>query len=296
MKKKLIDIVGAENVLENENLSNHSSFRIGGKANFVIFPTTIFQIEELYNFFIEECVNYKIVGAGTNLLFADCGFDGVIVSTRRLEKKLVLKGQFLKVSSGVMLAEVSSFCMENGLSGFEFASLIPGTIGGATFMNAGAFGGQMSDIVFSVTYIYNGIKYTKKNNELRFEYRHSLFGELKNAVILEVVFKLKQAEKLYIYNKVLDNSYKRSLSQPVGFCAGSVFKKVGDVSAGKIIDECGLKGFSVGDAFVSEKHANFIMNKGNASYADVIELINYVKNVVKKIKNIDLELELEIVK
>lgn len=296
MKKKLVDIVGTDGVLVNENLAKYSSFKIGGPAKFIVFPTNLEELKKVLLICDQEGVRYKIIGAGTNLLFADSGFDGVIISTRKFEKLFCLKDNFLKVSGGVMLGEVSAFCLENGFTGFEFAGLIPGTIGGATVMNAGAFGSSMSDIIFSVSYFYNGNLYTKKAEELKFGYRSSIFRELESAFILEVVFKLKKEQKLLIYNKVLDNNYKRKTSQPVGLSAGSVFKNLNGLSAGKIIDECGLKGCSIGGAYISEKHANFILNSGNATSKDVIDLINHVKNVIKQKKNIDLELELEIVK
>lgn len=297
---ELENILGKENVKYNEPMSKHTSFRVGGNAD--IFATV--DSEEKLTKVVEIAKNTSmpitIVGNGTNLLVKDGGIRGLvikyiandysIIDTEEIKDKSNLrefeennnKCKIVKVSSGMTNARLAKILLDNSLTGFEFLAGVPGTIGGALVMNAGAYGGEIKDLVLETKYIDldTGEINTIENNEHKFEYRKSIFQTL-NCVILETTLKLQIGNKEQIEEKMQEYSKKRRESQPLEMpSAGSTFKRGEDFITAKLIDESGLKGYSIGGAEVSTKHAGFIVNKGNATAKDIIDLINYVKEKV----------------
>ena len=297
---ELENILGKENVKYNEPMSKHTSFRVGGNAD--IFATV--DSEEKLTKVVEIAKNTSmpitIVGNGTNLLVKDGGIRGLvikyiandysIIDTEEIKDKSNLrefeennnKCKIVKVSSGMTNARLAKILLDNSLTGFEFLAGVPGTIGGALVMNAGAYGGEIKDIVLKTKYIDLDTGEIKKieNNEHKFEYRKSIFQTL-NCVILETTLKLQIGNKEQIEEKMQEYSKKRRESQPLDMpSAGSTFKRGENFITAKLIDESGLKGYSIGGAEVSTKHAGFIVNKGNATAKDIIDLINYVKEKV----------------
>ncbi len=286
-------------VCENEPLKKHSTFRIGGMAKYAIFPLGVNDFIAAINF--AKCRNLKfcVIGKGSNVLFDDSGYDGVVIFTGKMtasDYEHTENGYDISVSCGRLLTD---FSVEVGrkfiLSGMEFAYGIPGTVGGAVYMNAGAYGSQMSDVVSRCDYFDcdSGKICTASAQELEFSYRKSLFSENKNYIVLSATFSLKFGDKKVIAEKMRANMQSRRDKQPLEYpSAGSTFKRPGEnVFAGKLIEDAGLKGFSIGGAQVSEKHAGFIINTGDATAEDVKAVIDHVKNVVYENSGIMLERE-----
>lgn len=283
-----------ENIFIDELMSKHTSFKVGGKADLFIKAYSIGEIKNVLEISKENNIPLFVLGNGTNILVKDEGFRGIILQIKL--ENIEIHGTQAIVESGVKNAILSNRLIEKGLTGFEFASGIPGTIGGAVKMNAGAYGSEMKDIVEEVTYLdYNGNIHTINNSQCEFEYRNSRFFNEK-AVILEVKVKLEKGDKQAIKEKVLELAKQRKEKQPLEYPnAGSTFKRGNDFITAKIIDECGLKGYKIGGAEVSEKHAGFIINKKNATSSDILSLIQYVQKVVKEKTEKEIKLEVEIV-
>lgn len=274
----------------NVPLSLHTTMRVGGNAHFFIEPNSVKKFVEIIKFCAKNNIRYFVLGNGSNVIFGDEGYDGVIISTKKINKIKIHKN-IAVIDCGVNLFIANKIFIKNALSGMEFTYGIPGTMGGAVYMNAGAYNHEIKDIVHKVMY-YNGkkIKIIKNKNTI-FSYRDSIFKK-NNFVILKVWLKLNKSEKKEVESNCLNNLKKRQISQPLEYPnCGSVFKKVNGVSAGQIIDKLGLKGLKVGGAEISCLHANFIVNKGNASASDVKNLIQQVKAKVKQKSDISLEEE-----
>lgn len=284
----------------NEPLSKHSSFRIGGGAKYALFPR---DREELI-FAINTCINrgekYLIVGNASNLLFDDKGFDGVAIFTAKMTATEYIHkndGVYIKAECGKSLTELASEAgKKHSLQGLEFAYGIPGTVGGAVYMNAGAYGGQMSDVVLETeAYDVKAQKIvTLKGDEHKFSYRHSLFAEEKELVVLSTTMKLSQGDAEEIFAKMTKNMTSRKEKQPLELPnAGSTFKRPGEnIFVGKLIEEAGLKGYSIGGAQISEKHAGFTVNKGGATSDDVRAVIEHTKAVILEKYGVMLESEI----
>lgn len=292
---ELENILGKENVKYNEPMSKHTSFRVGGNADIFATVDSEEKLIKVIELATKLSMPITIVGNGTNLLVKDGGIRGLviryiennyrIIDVESLENKEQSnkndenKSKAITVSSGMTNARLAKILLDNSLTGFEFLAGVPGTIGGALFMNAGAYGGEIKDITIKTKYIdlNTGKIKTIVNNEHKFEYRKSIFQNL-NCVILETTLKLQLGNKVQIKDKMQEYSTKRRESQPLDMpSAGSTFKRGEDFIAAKLIDESGLKGYSIGGAQVSNKHAGFIVNKGDATAKDIIDLINYVK-------------------
>ncbi len=238
---------------------------------------------------------FFILGNGSNLLVADEGYRGIVLSISKMDDSLYLENETtICCNAGAMLAKVCVFAMKNNLSGLEFAWGIPGTCGGALFMNAGAYGNEMADIIYESTHIKpDGTKETFKKDELKLSYRKSIYSE-KPFVITSMKLKLTKSNSKNIREKMLENISKRKSKQPLDLpSAGSTFKRPEGHYAGALIQECGLKGAKIGGAMVSEKHAGFVVNIGNATAQDVVSLIRLIKNRVYKEKGILLECEVK---
>ena len=282
----------------DEPLKNHTTFQIGGKCIALIEPKKVEDIVEAIKICRENNLKFFVIGNGSNLLVPDDGYNGVIIKIKSEFSNIQVEGECLIAHSGAKLSEVYTVAYENSLTGFEFASGIPGTIGGAIFMNAGAYGGEMKDIVESVEVLdFDNYEVKElKNEELDFSYRKSII-QRKNYIVLTIKLKLKKGNKEEIKAVYEDLREKRNSKQPLNFgSAGSTFKRPEGHFASKLIEDAGLKGYHINDAWVSEKHSGFVVNKGNASYKEVMELIEYVQKVVFEKFEVKLETEVRILK
>ena len=293
--KQLIENgIEKDRIFLNEPMSKHISFKVGGNADIFVKAYSVEEIKKVLKISKENNVPLFILGNGTNLLVKDEGFRGVVLQVKLEDIKV--DGNQVIVQSGVKNAILSKKLLENSLTGFEFASGIPGTIGGAIKMNAGAYGGEMKDIVETVTYLdYEGNIHTINNLECEFSYRYSKFFNEK-AIILEVKLKLEKGNKSEIEEKISELLKQRKEKQPLEYPnAGSTFKRGEGYITAKLIDECGLKGYCIGGAQVSEKHAGFIINKDNATSFEILALIEYVQKNVKEKTGKEIKLEIEII-
>lgn len=277
------------------NLSDLTTFKIGGCADIVIYPDSVEKTARLIEFFYENKIKYFTMGNGSNLLFSDQPYSTPIIKTDLLLKK-ERQGNVFTFGSGLKMVSAANFAAAEGYSGMEFAHGIPGTIGGAVYMNAGAYDGAMEQIVISTTYINECGEICKvEGGQHTFSYRHSCFSE-KNNVIVESSMQLTVGDTQEIKAKMADLMQRRRDKQPLNLpSAGSTFKRPEGAFAGKLIDDCGLRGYQLGGAAVSDKHCGFIVNQNNASFNDVIELINYVQKTVQEKTGYFLETEVEII-
>ncbi|WP_150262863.1 UDP-N-acetylmuramate dehydrogenase [Parvimonas micra] len=282
----------------DEPLKNHTTFKIGGNCIALIEPREVSDIVETIKICRENSIKFFVIGNGSNLLVPDEGYNGVIIKLKSEFSTIQVEGEYLIVNSGAKLSEVYTVAYENSLTGFEFASGIPGTIGGAIYMNAGAYGGEMKDIVESVEVLDldNFELRELKNEELEFSYRKSII-QRKNYIVTTIKLKLQKGNKEEINAVYEDLRERRNSKQPLNFgSAGSTFKRPEGHFASKLIEDAGLKGYHINDAWVSEKHSGFIVNKGNASFKEVMELIEYVQKVVFEKFGVKLETEVRILK
>ncbi|WP_462361101.1 UDP-N-acetylmuramate dehydrogenase [Parvimonas micra] len=282
----------------DEPLKNHTTFKIGGNCIALIEPREVSDIVETIKICRENNIKFFVIGNGSNLLVPDEGYNGVIIKLKGEFSTIQVEGEYLIVNSGAKLSEIYTVAYENSLTGFEFASGIPGTIGGAIYMNAGAYGGEMKDIVESVEVLDldNFELRELKNEELEFSYRKSII-QRKNYIVTTIKLKLQKGNKEEINAVYEDLRERRNSKQPLNFgSAGSTFKRPEGHFASKLIEDAGLKGYHINDAWVSEKHSGFVVNKGNASFKEVMELIEYVQKVVFEKFGVKLETEVRILK
>ncbi len=296
--KNLLETIPKEKILINEPMSKHTSFKIGGNADVFIEPSEIEEIVEILNYAKKENIRINIIGNGTNLLVKDGGIRGITIKPnfKKITKEILQDEIVYNCGSGISLSLIANEALKDGATGLEFAYGIPGSLGGAVYMNAGAYGGEMKDVVFETTFLdETGNVHTIKNEEHQFEYRSSVFQK-KNTIIIKSKLKLKKGKKTEIEAKMNENMQSRKEKQPLEFPnAGSVFKRGENFIAAKLIDECGLKGAKIGGAEVSQKHAGFIINRGNATANDVINLISKIKNVVKEKTGFEIKEEILII-
>lgn len=289
----LIQKIDKQRVSKNEPMYKHTSLKIGGPADIFVKVNNVDELKYIITLSKNNGIPLTIIGNGTNLLVKDKGIRGITI---KLDfKDIKIESEEIEVGAGVQIPVLAKTAYENSLSGLEFASGIPGTIGGAVKMNAGAYGGEFKDIVMETTYLDNNLNLTTiSNKEHKFSYRYSIFDETSD-IIISTKIKLKKEKQDIIKSKMEENSIKRREKQPTDFPnAGSTFKRKNEYIPAQIIDKCGLKGYNIGDAYVSEKHAGFIVNKGNASAEDVLNLIEHIKKEAKEKHNIDLELEIKV--
>lgn len=283
-------------LLENENMSEHCSFKIGGPVRAIAFPGDVTSVSRICYILKENKLAPYMVGNCTNILFPDEGLaDLFIICTENLQKLFLLPDGAIYAESGVSLSRLASFAQQNGLTGLEFASGIPGTVGGAMMMNAGAYGGEMKDAVESVVcyYLPEQRLYELDNGQCAFGYRTSFFQKMPGCAILSAVFRLKEGDKGEIADKMRELNQRRRDKQPLELpSAGSAFKRPEGYFAAALIEECGLKGYTVGGAQVSEKHAGFVVNLGNAKSHDVYDLMMHVRKTVWEQKKVPLEPEM----
>lgn len=294
--KELQKVIDRKQILRDEKMSKHTSFKIGGPADFFIDIQNVKELKFVLELANKNNIPLTVVGNGTNLLVSDKGIRGIVIKISISDFKVVRKKDKaeITISSGYSVGKLAQLALKEELTGLEFLAGIPGSIGGAIRMNAGAYGSQMQDIVISTRYMERDGKIKKLNlDEHKFSYRNSIFAEMQDVIILETVIEAKYGDAKDIKLKMDEYMKSRIEKQPLDLPnAGSTFKRNGDIITAKLIDECGLKGYRIGDAAVSEKHAGFVVNVGNATAKEVLELTNYIKDTVKKKKNIDIELEI----
>ncbi len=278
-------------------LSKYTTYKVGGLCDAIIYPKNVEKLVALIKILKKYKMKYKVLGNGSNVLFSDKKYNGIIIKLNSLDN-IELVGNKITVGAGYQLMRLAAFATKHSLTGLEFASGIPGTVGGAVFMNAGAYKSDMGYVVKEVKVLtpeYEIINLT--NAEMKFHYRTSFLKDHPNYICLEAVIKLKKGKKSAIEQLIKDRKKRRLETQPLEYpSAGSVFRNPSpDNPSGKIIEELGLKGITKGGAEISKKHANFIINTGGASAEDIKELITYVQKTVKETKDIDLTVEQEFV-
>lgn len=295
VEKSLQEFLNKADILKNEPMSKHTSFKIGGNAEYFIKVKSIQNLKKILILANNNNIPVTIVGNGTNLLVRKGGIKGFVLKLDFKEFKIKRNTNEILITAeaGISLAALSAIALKEEISGLEFLSGIPGTIGGAIRMNAGAYGTEMKDIVLKTKVMsYDGKIKTLSLEEQKFSYRNSIFSNNKY-IILETTLKLKKGIKAEIEEKMNEYSLSRKNSQPLEYPnAGSTFKRVEGKITAKLIDDCGLKGFCVGDAEVSMKHAGFIVNRGNATAEDVLNLTEIVKEKVKEKFDVNIELEI----
>lgn len=284
------------NYKQNVSLSNYTTYKVGGIARIIVYPKDVKKLVLLLNKLNDESVKYKVLGYGSNLVFSDKPYEGVIIKLDSFGK-VKIDDTIITAGAGVSLIKLSYMALKEGLTGLEFASGIPGTVGGAVFMNAGAYKSDMGYIVSEVKVLSPDLKViTLYNKDLNYKYRDSFLRHNAGYICLEAKLVLRPGDKKLIKELMETRRQKRLLSQPLEYpSAGSVFRNPENDFAGKLIEDCGLKGYKIGGAEVSLKHANFIINTGKASANDVMNLINYVHDKVKEKTNVDLKIEQEFV-
>lgn len=279
----------------DEPMKNHTSFRIGGNADIFVSVKSEAEIISCINFFKAHGVDITIIGNGSNLLVSDDGIEGAVVCIGKGFSDVSCEGCEIKADSGVLLSKIASIALEHGLTGFEFAAGIPGTLGGAIVMNAGAYGGEMKDCVVTTRYLdKNGNICQCSGDAHEFGYRKSRFED--GEIILSSTIKLRCGDRAQIKAEMHSLAQKRREKQPLEYpSAGSTFKRPEGAFAAKLIDDAGLRGYSIGDAAVSDKHCGFVINRGEASSKDVISLMQHIKKTVKEKFGFELEAEVRII-
>lgn len=282
------------NALVNEPMSAHTTLKLGGPADYMVFPRDGEEIAAMFREAAENGVPVTVIGHGSNLLVLDGGIRGLVICIGKNMRKITREGNILKAQAGAMLGSVALEAAEAGLTGLEFASGIPGTVGGGVTMNAGAYDGEMAQVVTEVRGIRpDGTAVCLSREEMDFSYRHSVAQE-KGFIVTEVTFELKPGDPAIIRARMSELNAKRSEKQPLDLpSAGSTFKRPEGYYAAALIDQCGLKGYSIGGARVSEKHAGFLVNTGTSS-RDFLNLMKKVQAIVEERAGVRLEPEIRI--
>ena len=295
---KLTSVIAKERVYVDEPMSRHTTFRVGGPADFFVTPKAKEEVRDVIRICKEAGMPYYIIGNGSNLLVSDAGYRGVIVQIYKEMNEVKVEGDLVKAQAGALLSGIAAKALGAELSGFEFASGIPGTIGGACVMNAGAYGGEMKDVLESVTFLDSDLtERTLPAAELALGYRTSLFEQHPDWCVLSATVRLQPGDSAAILAEMQDYLQRRKDKQPIEWpSAGSTFKRPQGAFAGKLIEDCGLRGFTVGGAQISEKHCGFVINRGGATCADVVSLTDQVKAIVLQKTGYTLEREIRVVK
>ena len=300
--KKLIDFLTQEGIGFEENVSGKRlcSFHVGGDVRVVIKPKNAEQLTSLYAFLSENNIKNTLLGRGSNVVIGDGGYDGVIVSLSELSRVDfdITQDNSIVAGAGASMLKLANFACQNGLSGLEFAQGIPGSVGGGVYMNAGAYGGEISQVLTHCLIFdrAQGMLFIVDGKDCDFSYRHSVFMDNKDLVILFATFALKVGNSDEIKARMDEMRAKRQASQPLEYpSAGSTFKRPEGYFAGKLIEDCGLKGYKIGGAQVSEKHAGFVINCGGATAEDIKKLVEHIKKEVKEKFDVALECEIEFI-
>lgn len=293
-EEQLLTVIDEERVRRNEPLRRHTTFRVGGPADYLVMPVKAEEIKGVIQLCHKEGVPYYILGNGSNLLVGDKGYRGVMMKFHQSLNRLRVEGNVIRAEAGCSLAQIAVTALEAGLTGFEFAAGIPGTLGGAVVMNAGAYGGEMKDVLRSATVLTrDGDILELPLAELEMGYRTSIISR-KDYIVLEARISLQRGEREEIRAKMEDLRKRRVEKQPLEYpSAGSTFKRPEGYFAGKLIQDAGLRGARIGGAQVSEKHCGFVINTGDATAADIVNLIRHVADTVKEKFGVTLEPEVK---
>jgi len=288
--------VGISDIRLNEPMKNHTTWKIGGPADLYITINSPIELQKVLYVLNKYEIRYKLIGQGSNILVKDEGYRGGIITLGNGFKMFHIDGEIIEAGAQYPLVLLANMAAKYNLTGLEFASGIPGNLGGAVYMNAGAHGSDISDLLVKAEVMLpDGKVEVWNNSDFQFRYRHSILQE-KTAIVMNVTLKLNKGDNKEISEKMLEYKKRRLASQPYEYpCAGSVFRNPPNYFAGKLIEDLGLKGYRIGDAEISNKHANFIINKGKASAKDVLALINYVQEQIKLEYNIILIPEIIII-
>ncbi len=291
---KLETVLRAEDILTDEPMSKHTTFRVGGPARFYVMPENAEQIAGVIRLCREEGVPYYLIGNGSNLLVGDKGYNGVIIQIFRNMNEIRVDGDAIRIQAGALLSAVAAQALQHSLTGFEFASGIPGTFGGAVVMNAGAYGGEIKHVIKEVRVLTgDGEIITLSADELELGYRSSIIIK-KGYIVLDGIIELEKGRKEDIQTYMDELKERRITKQPLEYpSAGSTFKRPEGYFAGKLIDDAGLRGFRFGGAQVSEKHCGFVINREKATAADILGLMNQVQKRVKEAFGVELEAEVK---
>lgn len=277
---------------ENVSLKKYNTYRLDVRCDYLVFPKDIDEVVKLISFLKENNYKYLVLGNGSNVIFKNNRYNGVVIKLSKLDK-IEFDGDKVVVEAGVSLSKLANMAINNSLSGLEFSVSIPGEIGASVSMNAGAYNESFSDVFVSAKVLTPKLEIIELTNEdMDFSYRNSFIKKNKDYIVLEVGLKLKPGNKEEMYDLIEKRFEKRKATQPLEYpSAGSVFRNPEGMYAGKLIEDVNLKGYSIGGAMISDMHANFIVNKDNATGEDIINLINLAKDKVKENNNIDLYLE-----
>lgn len=291
---RMMDIIDEKRIYTDEPMKKHTTFRVGGNADFFVVPKTIDEVKRVVMLCMEQDMPYYVLGNGSNLLVGDKGYRGVVIQIYKEMNNIIVEGHKMRVQAGALLSKIGSVALEAGLTGFEFAAGIPGTMGGAVVMNAGAYGGEMKDVLEEVTVLTKeGEVLTLSKEELDMGYRTSVVAK-REYIVLEAIVVLELGDRDAIKARMDELKVQRTTKQPLEFpSAGSTFKRPEGYFAGKLIQDAGLRGFQVGGAQVSEKHCGFVINNGNATAADIVELMDQVSERVKDKFGVELEPEVK---
>lgn len=293
---KIEGFVDKSRIIIDAPMCKYTSFRAGGNADALIILETVEEIQNILSLFSKENISHILLGNGSNILIKDGGYKGIVVKLGENFNNIQVEGNEITAFAGARLSAVARVAMENSLTGFEFAGGIPGSIGGGVFMNAGAYGGELADILVSVDAVtHNGERqYSIERKDLELGYRNSIFHRTGD-MVLSAKFKLKEGNREDILEKMKELTDRRNQKQPVQLpSAGSFFKRPEGFFAGKLIEDSGLKGLSVGGAQVSPLHAGFIVNNGDATATDILQLMRLVQNTVLDKFGVSLEPEVRI--
>lgn len=284
-------------VKENEPLANHTTIKIGGPADLFVEPSSVENLQLAMELIREYNVNWRAIGRGSNLLVSDQGIEGVVIKLGMGINELEIDGTKITVGGGYSLVALATQISRKGLSGLEFASGIPGSVGGAVYMNAGAHGSDISKILEKVLILFEDGKLEwVSNEEMEFSYRTSVLQKKRPGIVIKAIFQLTEGDRDKISAEMKKNKEYRKVTQPWDSpCAGSIFRNPLPNYAGKLIEEAGLKGYSIGGAKISEMHGNFIVNNGGAKAEDVLSLIQYVKDQIFEKYQVTMETEVEII-
>ena len=283
-------------LLKQEPMKKHTSFSIGGNADIYISPKSSEEIQSILFLAKKYDVPVTVMGNGSNLLVSDKGIRGIVIQIGEDMSTILVKGEKITAQAGVLLKTIGEKALQSSLEGFAFAAGIPGSLGGAVCMNAGAYGGEIKDILVEAEVLTEDLQIKKlSTQQLQFSYRHSIIPE-KGYIVLSATFLLKKGNQKEIAQKMTELAQQRREKQPLNFpSAGSIFKRPQGYFAGKLITDAGLKGYSIGDAQVSQKHGGFIVNKGNATCADVLALIEHCQKTVFEKFGVMLETEVKMI-
>jgi UDP-N-acetylmuramate dehydrogenase len=284
-------------VLENEPLAKHTTMKIGGPAEIFIEPSNSEDLTKAFRIIKKHNANWRAIGRGSNLLVADKGIEGVVIKLGLGMDDFELNGETLTVGGGYSIIKLATIISKKGLSGLEFSSGIPGSIGGAVYMNAGAHGADMSKILVKAHILFeDGTLEWLTNEEMKFSYRTSILQEERPGICIGAVLKLQKGEKEDIVSVMQKNKDYRRDTQPWNYpCAGSIFRNPLPKYAGQLVEDAGLKGYQIGGAKISEMHGNFIVNAGGATAQDVLDLIDFVKKTIYEKYEVSMETEVEII-